>query len=171
MMPVQSSSTSKQNYETPPEFIAAVETRFGSLHVDLACGPLDQLDITRADNRKAPLGIVYPNEDTFSVAWAQYYGDMNCWLNPEFKRLEPYFEKCAREAASFRDDGKILVLTPASVGANYFSDYVHKRALVLALQPRITFVGEKDPYPKDCVLSIYGPSITPGFDVWRCGKS
>lgn len=166
-MPQQNPSTSKQTYETPSDFLAAVAKRFGELHVDLACGLCEQLDLTRVDTRKAPIGLCWPEVDSLTVPWAERYGSLRNWLNPTYKNLAEWFAKCAIESRSFVGEGLILVLTPASVGANYFADHVHNKALVLALNPRITFVGETDPYPKDCMLSVYGPSVTPGFDVWR----
>ena len=67
---------------------------------------------------------------------------------------EPWAKKCAVESAR---GAKILFLTPASVGANWFAENVHRHALVLGLQGRIHF----DPanptwgYPKDCALLGY----------------
>jgi hypothetical protein len=57
------------------------------------------------------------------------------------------------------------MLTPASVSTEWFNDSVHGQALVLAIRPRIKFVGHADPYPKDLILSCYGEP--PGFDTWR----
>jgi hypothetical protein len=36
---------------------------------------------------------------------------------------------------------------------------------VLALNGRITFVGQKDPYPKDTILACFGFGVS-GFDIW-----
>jgi hypothetical protein len=44
-------------------------------------------------------------------------------------------------------------------------EYVWREAHVYALSPRLTFKGEKWPYPKDCMLSVFGEQ--PGFEVWR----
>jgi hypothetical protein len=38
--------------------------------------------------------------------------------------------------------------------------------MVLPLNPRLTFVGEKDPYPKDLMLSCFGFGVT-GCKQWR----
>jgi hypothetical protein len=35
---------------------------------------------------------------------------------------------------------------------------------VLGLNGRLTFKGTTAPYPKDCMLSVFG--VEPGFDVW-----
>lgn len=174
-MPRQSSTTSRQDYETPPDLLEAVALRFGALEVDLACGPRLQTTITGIDDvyddtRKAPIGLRWPDVDSLSISWAELYGDSICWLNPPFKDCDVWAAKCAREAALFGERGRIIMLTPASVGSNWFSESVWMRASVLALSPRITFVGESDAFPKDCMLSVFGreaPSRECAFEPWR----
>ncbi len=150
---------SKQDYATPPEFIEAVERRFGPIAFDLAA---------HAGNAKAaqwygPGGVA---EDALSEDWTKLEG--NLWLNPEFANIAPWAAKCA-ESRGFRwDTRRIFLLTPASVGAVWFSEYVHGHALVLGLVGRLCFDG-KSPYPKDCILSVFGEA--PGFDVWVWRKS
>lgn len=171
VVPAQRPGRSKQDYETPSDFIAAVERRFGPIAVDLAA---------TADNAKAAL-YFGPKEDSLRTDWttdASYcqgenvwpryrlISSLDCWLNPPFGKIGPWAAKCAGSAPAFRDrGGRIFLLTPASVGAEWFAEHVHGRALVLALRPRLTFVGETDPYPKDCVLSVFGAQ--PGFELWR----
>jgi phage N-6-adenine-methyltransferase len=150
-MPKQAPGKSKQDYETPPELIQAVELRFGKLHVDLAA---------RADNAKAARYIT-PEQDSLSVDWGAEFFNRRAWLNPEFADIAPWAKKCSTTRGLH-----IFMLTPASVGANWFAEHVHGKALVLALSPRITFVGASDPYPKDCIISIFGFGVA-GFDVWR----
>jgi hypothetical protein len=56
------------------------------------------------------------------------------------------------------------------VGSNWFRDYVNKRAEVRVLNPRLTFVGHEDPYPKDMMLSVFSSSrliAADHFDVWE----
>ncbi len=148
---------SKQDYGTPWELIRAVEKRFGTLNVDLAA---------RADNAKAP-SFLGPESDSLAVPWAAYFEvrPTLAWLNPPFADIDPWAAKCLRETVG-RSALRVILLTPASVGANWFSEHVHGRALVLALNGRITFEGTKDPYPKDCMLSCFGFGSA-GFDVWR----
>lgn len=59
-------------------------------------------------------------------------------------------------------------LVPAGVGANWYRDFIHRRALVLALNGRLAFMPDKPTwlYPKDCILCLFGPTVTPDFDVW-----
>lgn len=142
---------SRQDYETPEDFLAAVQKRFGIINCDLAA---------RADNAKGPKWFDEA-VDSLTVDWHRTEG--NLWLNPPFDNISPWAEKCAVESEK---GAKILFLTPASVGSNWFSNFVFNKAHVLFLNKRLTFVGAKDAYPKDCILSCYGFG-KPGFDVWR----
>jgi hypothetical protein len=87
------------------------------------------------------------------------------WLNPPFAHIAPWAKRCAETRAL---GGQIALLTPAAIGSNWFRDFVKGHAFVLALNGRIPFMPDKPEwgYPKDCILSLYGPRIVPGFDVW-----
>jgi site-specific DNA-methyltransferase (adenine-specific) len=142
---------SKQDYGTPPDFIAAVVTRFGGIHLDLAA--------TR-ENRKADL-FFSPEDDAFDHDWNQITG--NLWLNPPFADIKPWAAKCA---LTYGRRGFLFLLTPASIGTDWFNLDVKGFAYVLGLSPRLTFEGTTDPYPKDLMLSVYGYGLH-GFDTWR----
>lgn len=155
-MPRQKPSESIQDYGTPQNLIDAIERRFGKLHVDLAAEPW---------NKKAPI-FVTPQQDTLTVPWARRFGRKQNFLNPPFKHIPPFAEKCAYEGRLMKT-GRIFFLTPASVGANWFVEHVKPYAFVLELHGRITFEGEEQAYPKDCILSIFGGGTLPGRDTWR----
>lgn len=176
MMPRQKPTESRQDYETPPDFLAAVKRLFGvDFDVDLACSYPTQTDMFLPDNRKAPLGLAWPTVDSLTVPWAQDYGDCVCWLNPPFKSAAEFAAKCALEIQSFGDRGMIFLLTPASVSSNWYADHVWGRALTFAIRPRLVFVGETDPFPKDLILNLYTPDVPERialnrareFDLWR----
>jgi phage N-6-adenine-methyltransferase len=150
--PKQKPGKSKQDYETPWEFIRAVEQRFGSLTWDLAANE---------QNRKADL-FIGEDQNALSMCWGILSG--NLWLNPPFGKISLWAEKCA---ITQRAMGRILLLVPASVGSNWFASHVHNKALVLALAPRISFDG-KSSFPKDLMLCVYGAET--GFDIWRWRK-
>lgn len=143
---------SKQDYGTPPEFIAAVEKRFGELALDLAA--------TR-ENKKA-LACFTPEDDSLMHHWGTLLG--NLWLNPPFADITPWAEKAAKECSPRA--GFMFLLTPASVGTDWFREHVQPSAYVLGLSPRLTFEGTHDPYPKDLMLSVFGFGLR-GFDTWR----
>ncbi len=145
---------SKQDYGTPWEFIHACEYRFGPIVCDLAAS---------AENAKAPL-FFDRARDSLSVSWSTEHPTGTLWLNPEFADLDPWAEKCASESLSRH--GLILLLTPASIGSNWFAAHVNRKAMVLGLSPRLQFEGTTAPYPKDLMISCYGHGLS-GFDVWR----
>lgn len=152
----QDRHTSKQDHGTPWEFIRAVEKRWGPIVFDLAADE---------DNAKAP--AYYDAEaDTLSKDWLKLPLG-NKWLNPEFKDIAPYAQKCAEALTrpGVGGRGNIFLLTPASIGSEWFNDFVHQRALVIGIRPRLSFSGMGDPYPKDLMLSVYGEN--PGFETWR----
>lgn len=156
MAPAQKPGRSKQDYQTPPEFLAAVKRRFGirEFAIDLAAD---------ADNAAAP--IWYNEEaDALTQPWGPVEGGHRwSWCNPPFAKLAPWVEKAWTES---RAGAHVLMLVPAGVGANWWRDFVHGKAFVLLLNGRLTFVGEPTCYPKDCCLLIYGPDVAPGYDVW-----
>lgn len=145
---------SKQDYQTPEDFMLAVKRRFGKISYDLAAHAQNTqctLFFTEADNS---LVQCWADIETASNGWL--------WLNPQFDNIAPWAEKCAKESA---DGARILFLVPASIGANWFRDHVHGKAMVFALNGRMSFDG-KNPYPKDCILCAYSHGSC-GFDVWN----
>jgi phage N-6-adenine-methyltransferase len=153
--PKQKPGRSKQDYGTPWPFIRACEARWGRFAVDLAA---------TAENAKAPR-FIGPDQDSLKVPWATYLPPSTlAWLNPQFGDIDSWAKKCAEETHG--STLRIVMLTPASIGTEWFADHVHQKALVLGVRPRLTFEGTKDPYPKDLMLSLFGFGST-GFDVWR----
>jgi len=202
---ISSGADSRQDYQTPADFKAAVEARFGRIVFDLAAharnalcqdyyapryffenlrlpasefkgGSSKLIDMNalgwgfkKHDKKKDEYHLFRrtPNDDPKAFrldALAQdWHGDLSgradlrdgkgiCWLNCEFDDCATWAEKCVAE-------GKlglpIALLTPASVGADWARDFIWPHADVYMLNGRICFDG-KDPYPKDCMLSIFG---------------
>ncbi len=160
--PIQKPGRSKQDYSTPWEFIFAVTARFGPLACDLAASAENARAATFYDRAR----------DSLSVSWSTEHPTGNLWLNPEFTNIEPWARKCAAE--SLERHGLIFLLTPASIGTDWFAAHVNRKAMVLGLSPRIPFdgmpvnpkTGKIDGYPKDLMLSVYGAGLN-GFDCWR----
>lgn len=153
-MPAHKPGKSKQDYATPREFIAAVERRFGPLAWDLAAH----------EGNHATVPWFGPGSpwarDSLIQPWHGLQG--NLWLNPPFADIEPWARKCDHESIF---GARILFLVPASVGSEWYRKWVHDRALVLFLSPRLVFDG-KSPYPKDCLLAAYGYRGY-GYECWR----
>lgn len=147
------STLKKQDYETPQEFIEAVERRFGHLSLDLAAHD--------ASVSRAPFYFTEA-EDSLKREWGSQEG--NLWLNPPFADIAPWVKKAAdecRERAAWT-----FVLIPASIGAVYYRESILDKSLVLGLSPRMTFRGCTTPYPKDLMLCCYGFGVR-GHDQWR----
>ena len=140
---------SKQDYETPWEFIRAVESRFGPVVWDLAA---------TKENAK---GLLWISEEIDSLA-SKWSPGVLSWLNPPFGDIAPWAKKCAEEAAL---GARILLLTPASVDSNWWRDYIHGKAWVEFLSPRISFDG-KNSFPKPCTLSCFNVCGV-GYGYWR----
>jgi len=150
---------SVQTFGTPPEFIKAVENRFGPLAYDLAADETNH----KAVRWNGPGSV---NPDSLVCQW-ELLAPMLCWLNPPFSNITPWAKKCLETLAA-NERSKILLLTPAGVDANWFRDYVHGEARVLFLNGRLCFDG-KNPFPKGCLLSCYGWRA--GYEVWDWRKS
>lgn len=152
MMPAQKPGRSRQDYQTPGEFLDAVRRRLGisAFAVDLA-----------ASRENTVAEKFYTQEESgLSNSWIH---DGWNWLNPPFEKIEPWVQ---RAYYTSRTGARTAVLIPAGVGSNWWRRWVHGKAFVLLLNGRITFVGADAPYPKDCVLLLYGPDVAPGYDVW-----
>lgn len=152
-MPAQKPGKSRQDYATPPEFLLAVKER---LHIKEFW-----YDLAAAAENTTALQFYSEAEDSLKQEWFAMPGWS--WLNPPFGKLEPWVQKAwAAKLLGFQ----IAVLVPASVGSNWWANWVHEEAHVLFLRPRLQFVGAKDPYPKDLALLLYHPAIHGGYDTW-----
>ncbi len=153
-MPKQKPGRSKQDYSTPSDFMSAVRQRFGPIVCDLA-----------ASHCNAQSDSFYDlDRNSLTVPWAIEHPEGALWLNPPFSSIAPWASKCRTESVDRR--GHILLLVPASIGSNWFQEHVFGHSIVLALSPRLTFGGCEQPYPKDCILAVYGLGLR-GFYPWR----
>jgi phage N-6-adenine-methyltransferase len=155
LMPRQKPGRSRQCYVTPPEFIRAVEARFGVLDFDLAA---------TLKNRITP-GCFTKRQDALKHLWIcktwphlSNEGFLRSpkwrfWLNPPYGHLSPWFRKCVKEQSRLTT-GSFIVLVPASVGSDWFRKYVWNKASVYFLDGRICFIPN-EPYPKDLMVCIY----------------
>lgn len=160
-MPKQRPHRSRQTYATPWPFVHAVEALLG----------IDRFTMDfAADARNAKAHSFWTQRDDSlsknSREWVAMCQGGWGWLNPPFTDIGAWAKKCAM--VGYHAKGAVAMLVPASVGSNWFRDYVHGNAYVLALNGRIAF-DPKNPkwgYPKDCMLCLYGHAPRTGFDVW-----
>lgn len=152
MTPRQKPGRSKQDYQTPREFLDVVELRFGKITHDLA-----------ATSKNAVCDAFFgPDDDSLAQDWSRLGGVL--WLNPPYANIEPWARKCA-----FTGGSEILLLVPASVGSVWYARYVHPFSIVHALSPRPSFDG-KNPFPKDLILAQYTPMRPAPLQLWRWKK-
>jgi hypothetical protein len=158
-MPEQKPGKSRQDYGTPDDFLDALELRFGELTWDCAAD---------ADNAVAGGDRFFSKdgESAFDADWRRFKRTDLLYMNPEFSGIAhlwaPLVAKWTTELPWLR----LLMLTPAALGSEWYRKHVEDKAMVLPLNPRLTFVGEKDPYPKDLMLSCFGFGVT-GVKQWR----
>ena len=156
-MPRQKPGKSKQDVQTPPELLRAIERVFGvgGWVIDLAANEHNSVSLQWLGP-----GAYDPYENSLAVNWSMWSGD--AFLNPPYADISPWVQKCLNTKRA----GRIFALVPAAVGSNWYREYVDGSAHVVALSPRVTFVGHRDPYPKDLILAIYS-AVRGGFSTWR----
>jgi len=150
---------SEQCVSTPREFIEAVQTRFGTIGLDLAANESNHV----VDRWYGPgsgacwdLGLGVP--DSLGADWTAYMPGL-LWLNPPFKNIAPWAAKCADER---KRGARIALLVPASVCTNWFVEHVKPHAYVFELTPRV-FKNEI----RDCILALYEPAGYVGRETWK----
>lgn len=157
VMPKQKPHRSKQDYGTPPEFLAALRNMLG----------IDGFDWDLAASPENTVSHLYYTEEQNSLhqTWTSNGGWD--WLNPPFADIAPWVTKAFESTTQLGT--KIAMLVPASTGSNWWHDWVHNTAYVLFVRPRLTFVGCKDPYPKDLALLLYQPLTlhSGGYGCWN----
>lgn len=156
-MPAQKPGRSRQDFQTPSEFLAAVKHKLGieAFTIDVA-----------ADEENTAAEVWWAEEDdALAQDWAQ--GEGWAWCNPPFGDLQPWVEKAYLESCH---GAQVAMLVPAGVGSNWWRDHVHGVARVLLLNGRLTFVGQPTCYPKDCCLLLYSKTVEPGYEVWTWPK-
>lgn len=162
-MPQQKPGRSKQDYQTPPEFLDAVKARLqNEFAFDLAASAENVDGLPYWDQEDNALV-----RDWAAVPPIMFQGGTSSpwlWLNPPYSDIEPWVRKCAEESAR---GAHIACLVPASVGSNWWRDWVVPHAYILFLNGRIQFVGADGPYPKDLALLLYTPFIRSGSDTWN----
>jgi len=153
VMPQQKPGRSEQVVATPKEFLDAVRNRLriDEFSYDLAAD---------ANNTVAPR-FFDEEEDALIQRWWEIEGWS--WLNPPYSKIEPWVTKAWFAS---RLGAQIAMLIPASVGSNWWRDWVRGKAYVTYLNDRITFVGHDYVYPKDLALLLYAPYLEGGSCLW-----
>ncbi len=163
-MPRQGADLNNGVYSTPDVFMRAVKKKFS----------IDAFAFDFAASRENAKAVDYWTEEDnalLQIDWNRMVlpGRWG-WLNPPYKRIGKWAFRCAQMRA---DGGRILMLVPASVGSNWFAEFVYPYAHVFFLKGRIPFLPDKPDwlYDKDCILCAYSPKVlgpvTPTIWDWR----
>ena len=151
-MPQQKPGRSKQDYCTPPEFLAALKKKLS----------IQEFDWDLAASKENTVAKFYYTEEQNSLIRPWNVGGW-AFCNPPYKHIEPWVEKAVGES---ENGAQIAMLLPAGVGSNWWNYFVHDLAHVLFLNGRITFVGKEDCYPKDSAILLYTHYIHSGYETW-----
>lgn len=164
-MPAQRPGQSEQSVGTPPEFIKSVQRLLDdSFEWDLAADANNT--VVKDDWYDGSKRFYSEQDDSLKQDWHKIAGWG--WCNPPFEKLEPWVQKAYEES---RKGAKVAMLVPASVGTLWWNHYVDKKAHVLFVRPRITFVGHNTPYPKDLALLLYTKYVRGGYRCWDWNES
>ncbi len=156
-MPQQRPGRSKQDYQTPPEFLYALRQKLG----------IGQFDIDLAASAENAVCVNYYDEGMDSLAehnsWKVTTGGW-AFCNPPYANIRPWVKKAYEQSL---EGAQIAMLVPASVGSLWWLQFVQPHgAYVLYLNGRITFVGADGPYPKDCAVLLYTKYLDGGCGYW-----
>jgi len=152
MAPIQKPGRSRQDYQTPVEFIYTLQQKLGigGFIIDLA-----------ASIGNAIVPRYYTEEDNALVqSWV-----VDGWgfCNPPYANIRPWVQKAWEESQA---GAKVAMLVPAGVGSNWWRDWVHGKAYVLLMNGRLSFDGVA-PYPKDTAILLYDKAYIGGYQVWN----
>ncbi len=115
-MPKQKPHQSKQDYGTPGNLVQALEYKLGEkISFDLAAS----LHNAKRDN------YFTESDNSLVQDWHKIKGLL--WLNPPFSNIGLWAAKCLKES---KLGAHIAMLTPASVGTNWFADNCHGNSLL-----------------------------------------
>lgn len=160
-MPVQKPGRSVQAVGTPRRLLRAVQRRLGIVDFDIDLAANDRNAICK--RYYGPHSLLEPDALKSWVRWGTKERGWS-WLNPPFADIYPWLRKAKREATRY--GARIAVLVPLSI-AQWWVDHVHDEdVVILLLVGRVTFRGHDKPYPKDCVILLYGSGLKAGYYLW-----
>lgn len=130
----------RTDWETPPEFFAALDAEFGFT-----------LDVcATAENAKCAR---YHDEVTDGLArnWA---GEV-CWMNPPYGAEIPKW--IAKAHAESQRGATVVCLVPARTDTRWWHDYAEQASERRFVKGRLRFVGAPFTAPFPCVVLVFRP--------------
>jgi phage N-6-adenine-methyltransferase len=133
----------RDDWETPPELLAAVIKRYGQFSLDPAA---------TAENAKAP-AFFTPVEDGLAQRW---FGQV--WLNPPYSQTRRWMAKCVAECEA-RNVRRIVALVAARTDTRWFHETLATPFVeeIVALRGRVRFVGAEHSAPFPSLLLVLAP--------------
>lgn len=170
-MPAQKPGRSKQDYRTPPEFLAAVKAKLGIVDfaIDLAADAENAVVDTYFDKatdalkyRWACQSSAWVAENELVIPTPTFAGPYWNWLNPEFGDIDPWAKKSYEEMTFGANTAMLIPLSSAT----WWMKWVHGKCQVLLLggeenSGRICFVH-------DWANTIDPATTKPGKGPARC---
>jgi len=148
---------STQERQTPDELITAIENFTGrKIGFDLAASK---------EMHKHPAYFDI-KDNSLEQDWAKHQKDGHfLWLNPPFKTVRPWMEKCAMEC---NKGAYICSLVLNSRATKWYKEIAVRMAQCLILDNRVTFGGMTQPFPKELQLIIWSKGATSeGYFDWK----
>lgn len=144
-----------QEWSTPPEFIQAVESRFGKITIDVAA---------THENKVVP-SCLTPEMDGLKLPWfASNTENEIAWCNPGFSNMRAWVDKAIAEVSDARDVKSyktILLLGLAAPSTKWWLRIMGSRATsnVIFLSPRVQFIPalgiKKSSNPRESALFVF----------------
>ena len=168
MARISTGKLSKQDYQTPKEFVAAVEKRFGKITLDLAARSYNRICERYLAPCTGPEGpLPFDKEaygiDSFDHNWSEIYKQLGglFYLNCEFGDIDKWAARCMAESAN----GAVITLLIPYGTTKAFRKRVLKHADLYLLEGRLQFIpGES--FPKDCLIANYYPGSGGKLCFW-----
>lgn len=116
---------STDEWSTPPEFVTALETRYGAFDLDPCCRP------------ETAKGVYYFTREQDGLA-QPWWGLV--WVNPPYSDPKAWIRKAIAEVQ--RDpQTRVIMLLPAATDTGWFHDLVLAHGDIELLRGRIKFLG------------------------------
>jgi phage N-6-adenine-methyltransferase len=123
----------REDWETPPDFFAALDAEFGFT-----------LDVcATAENAKC-LRYLSPEDDGLAIDWES---DV-CWMNPPYGAEIPMWMAKAWEASRY--GATVVCLVPARTDTRWWHNYAEKASERRFVKGRLRFVGARFNAPFPC---------------------
>jgi phage N-6-adenine-methyltransferase len=129
-------SSQKMDWETPPEFFAALDAEFGFT-----------LDVCALPHNAKVSRHFTPEDDGLAQSW----GDSVCWMNPPYGTAIGKWMAKAYDAST--KGATVVCLVPARTDTRWWHDHA-MRGEIRFIKGRIKFVGAKfgAPFPVAVVV-------------------